>query len=100
MDVAPRRVAAVGFLTPVAGPHTLPAVPPRRADRDHEQLAAWGEIREAATDAFAARHGVEPIYVIAVGRDVHVTTSLKHPAEVTRRERHRWGVLWPEDGRR
>jgi hypothetical protein len=42
-------------LTPAAAPHTLSVVPPRRADRDHEQLAAWGEIREAASDAFEAR---------------------------------------------
>ena len=90
----------VTSLTPAAGPHTLPAVPPRRADRDHEQLAAWGEIREAASDAFEARNGIEPIYVVAVGKEVHVTTSLKHLAEVTRRERLRWGVRWPEDGRR
>ena len=87
-------------MTPAAGPHTLPAVPPRRADRDHEQLAAWGEIREAASDAFEARNGVEPIYVVAVGTVVHCTTSLKHLAEVTRRERLRWGVRWPEDGAR
>jgi len=87
-------------LTPVAGPHTLPAVPPRRADRDHEQLAAWGEIREAASDAFEARNGIEPVYVVAVGTVVHCTTSLKHLAEVTRRERLRWGVRWPEDGAR
>jgi len=45
-------------------------MPLRRADRDHEQL------------------------------EVHVTTTLAHLASVTRRERHRWGVLWPEDGRR
>ena len=75
-------------------------MPLRRADRDHEQLAAWGEIRDAASDAFEARNGVEPIYVVAVGTVVHVTTSLAHLAAVTRRERHRWGVLWPEDGRR
>ena len=90
----------MGILTPAAGPHTLPAVPPRRADRDHEQLAAWGEIREAASDAFEARNGIEPIYVVAVGTVVHCTTSLKHLAEVTRRERLRWGVRWPEDGAR
>lgn len=90
----------VTSLTPAAGPRTLPAVPPRRADRDHEQLAAWGEIREAAVDAFEARNGVEPVYVVAVGSVVHCTTSLKHLAEVTRRERLRWGVRWPEDGAR
>ena len=90
----------MGILTPAAAPHTLSVVPPRRADRDHEQIAAWGEIREAASDAFAARNGVEPVYVVAVGTVVHVTTSLKHLAEVTRRERLRWGVRWPEDGAR
>ena len=90
----------MGFLTPAAGPRSVGAMPPRRADRDHEQLAAWGEIREAASDAFAARNGVEPIYVVAVGKEVHATTSLKHLAEVTRRERLRWGVRWPEDGAR
>jgi len=37
---------------------------------------------------------------VAVGKEVHVTTTLAHLASVTRRERHRWGVLWPEDGRR
>lgn len=89
----------MGFLTPVAGPHTLLVVPLRRADRDHEQLAAWGEIREAASDAFEARTGIEPIYVVAVGKEVHATTSLKHLAEVTRHERRRWGVRWPEDAR-
>lgn len=75
-------------------------MPLRRADRDHEQLVAWREIRDAATDAFAARTGIEPVYVVAVGATVHVTTTLAHLASVTRRERHRWGVLWPEDGRR
>lgn len=90
----------MGFLTPAAGPRTLPVVPPRRADRDHEQQAAWSEIREAAADAFDARNGIEPVYVVAVGTTVHVTTTLAHLASVTRRERHRWGVLWPEDGRR
>jgi len=90
----------VGFLTPAAAPHTLPVVPPRRADRDHEQQAAWSEIREAAQDAFDARNGIEPVYVIAVGKEVHCTKTLAHLATVTRRERHRWGVLWPEDGAR
>ena len=87
-------------MTPAAGPRSVGAMPLRRADRDHEQLAAWGEIREAASDAFEARNGIEPIYVVAVGTVVHVTTSLKHLAEVTRRERLRWGVRWPEDGAR
>jgi len=90
----------VGILTPVAAPHTLPVVPLRRADRDHEQQAAWGEIREAASDAFEARNGVEPIYAVAVGTVVHVTKTLRELAEVTRRERLRWGVRWPEDGAR
>jgi hypothetical protein len=78
----------------------LPVVPLRRADRDHEQQAAWGEIREAASDAFEARNGIEPIYAVAVGTTVHVTKTLRELAEVTRRERLRWGVRWPEDGAR
>ena len=90
----------MGILTLAAGPHTLPVVPLRRADRDHEQQAAWSEIREAASDAFDARNGIEPVYVVAVGREVHVTKTLRELAEVTRRERHRWGVRWPEDGAR
>ena len=90
----------VTSLTPAAGPHTMPVVPPRRADRDHEQQAAWGEIREAAQDAFDARNGIEPVYVVAVGREVHCTKTLRELAEVTRRERLRWGVRWPEDGAR
>ena len=100
MDVAAGRVATVGFLTPVTAPPMLPVVPPRRADRDHEQQAAWSEIREAAQDAFEARNGIEPVYVIAVGREVFCTKTLAHLATVTRRERHRWGVMWPEDGAR
>ena len=75
-------------------------MPPRRDDRDHQQLAAWGEIREAASDAFEGRNGVEPIYVVAVGTVVHCTKSMKRLADVTRRERLRWGVRWPEDGAR
>jgi len=90
----------VGFLTPVTAPLMLPVVPPRRADRDHEQQAAWSEIREAAADAFEARNGIEPIYAVAVGTVVHITTTLRELAEVTRRERLRWGVRWPEDGAR
>ncbi len=87
-------------MTPVTAPLMLPVVPLRRADRDHEQQAAWSEIREAAADAFEARNGIEPVYVVAVGREVHVTKTLRELAEVTRRERLRWGVRWPEDGAR
>lgn len=72
---------------------------PPRQDRDYEQAAAWGEIRDAAHDAFAARNGVEPIYVVAVGTTTHVTKTLRELAEVTRHERRRWGVRWPEDAR-
>jgi len=100
VDVAAGRVATVGFLTPVTAPLMLPVVPLRRADRDHEQQAAWSEIREAAADAFDARNGIEPIYAVAVGTVVHVTKTLRELAEVTRRERLRWGVRWPEDGAR
>jgi len=85
-------------LTPVTAPLMLPVVPLRRADRDHEQQAAWSEIREAAADAFDARNGIEPVYVVAVGKEVHCTKTLRELAEVTRRERLRWGVRWPEDG--
>ena len=78
-------------------------MPLRRADRDHEQLAAWREIRDAASDAFAGyvdHSDADRAYRIAVGGVVLTVRSIAELAAVTRRERHRWGVLWPEDGRR
>jgi hypothetical protein len=72
-----------------------------RQDRDYEQVAAWGEIRDAAQDAFAgyAHSDSRGAYTIAVGGVVIAVTSLPELAAVTRHERRRWGVRWPEDAR-
>lgn len=93
-------LAAVGILTPVAAPHTLSVVPPRQ-DRDYEQVAAWGEIRDAALDALSGHGHTDAArsYTIAVGGVVIAVTSMPELAAVTRHERRRWGVRWPEDAR-
>lgn len=77
------------------------AVVPPRQDRDYEQAAAWGEIRDAAQDAFAghAHTDAEREYRIAVGGVVLSVRSIAELAAVTRHERRRWGVRWPEDAR-
>jgi hypothetical protein len=75
-------------------------VPPRQ-DRDYEPAAAWGEIRDAAQDAFAghAHTDAEREYRIAVGGVVIAVRSIAELAAVTRHERRLWGVRWPEDAR-
>jgi len=75
-------------------------VPPRQ-DRDYEQHAAWGEIRDAAADAFAghAHSDSRRSYTVAVSGVVSEVHSLHELAAVTRHERRRWGVRWPEDAR-
>lgn len=72
---------------------------PPRQDRDYEQAAAWGEIRDAAHDALAghAPTDAEREYRIAVGGVVLSVRSIAELAAVTRGERRRWGVRWPED---
>ena len=77
------------------------AVVPPRQDRDYEQAAAWGEIRDAAQDAFAghAHSDAERAYTIAVAGVVLSVRTLHELAAVTRHERRRWGVRWPEDAR-
>lgn len=72
-----------------------------RQDRDYEQVAAWGEIRDAAQDAFAgyAHSDAGREYRIAVGGVVLSVRSIAELAAVTRHERRRWGVRWPEDAR-
>lgn len=73
----------------------------RRDDREHEQSAAWGEVREAALrtllDGATAYTGTAGVYTIASGGRVHRVTTVDQLAAVTRRERARWGVVWPED---
>ena len=77
------------------------AVVPPRQDRDYEQAAAWGEIRDAAHDALAghAHTDAEREYRIAVGGVVIAVRSIAELAAVTRHERRRCGVRWPEDAR-
>ena len=72
-----------------------------RQDRDYEQLAAWGEIRDAARDAFQRRGhtDTDATYTIAVAGVVLTVRSIAELAAVTRHERRRWGVRWPEDAR-
>ena len=62
---------------------------PPRQDRDYEQVAAWGEIRDAAQDAFAgyAHTDAGREYRIAVGGVVIAVTSMPELAAVTRHER-------------
>ena len=75
---------------------------PPRQDRDYEQQAAWGEIRDAAQDAFAGyvdHSDADRAYRIAVGGVVLSVRTLHELAAVTRHERRRWGVRWPEDAR-
>lgn len=74
-----------------------------RDDRDHEQSAAWGKVREACADALA-RYPVGPAvterqgaYTVASGGRVHVVATMQALADATRWERRRWGVEWPED---
>jgi hypothetical protein len=87
-------------LTPGDSRGTLLVVPPRQ-DRDYEQAAAWGEIRDAAHDAFHQRGhtDAEREYRIAVAGVVLSVRSIAELAAVTRHERRRWGVRWPEDAR-
>ena len=72
-----------------------------RDDREHEQSAAWGEVREAALRTLldgATLYTTTPgVYTIASGGRVHRVTTVDQLAAVTRRERARWGVVWPED---
>ena len=77
------------------------AVVPPRQDRDYEQAAAWGEIRDAAHDALAghAHTDAEREYRISVAGVVLAVRSIAELAAVTRHERRRWGVRWPEDAR-
>lgn len=90
----------MGFLTPTDVACTVAIVTPRQ-DRDYEQLAAWGEIRDAAQDAFAGygHSDSRGAYTIAVGGVVIEVRSIAELAAVTRHERRRWGVRWPEDAR-
>lgn len=64
-----------------------------RDDRDHEQSAAWGEVREAAALAIDGGR----TYTIHSGGRTHEVRTLVQLAEVTRRERAKWRVEWPED---
>ena len=72
-----------------------------RDDREHEQSAAWGEVREAALrtllDGATLYTATPGVYTIASGGRVHRVTTVDQLAAVTRRERARWGVVWPED---
>ena len=72
-----------------------------RDDREHEQSAAWGEVREAALrtllDGATLYTATPGVYTIASGGRVHRVTTVDQLAAVTRRERARWGVAWPED---
>ena len=72
-----------------------------RDDREHEQAAAWGEVREAALrtllDGATLYTSTPGVYTIASGGRVHRVTTVDQLAAVTRRERARWGVVWPED---
>ena len=72
-----------------------------RDDREHEQAAAWGEVREAALrtllDGATLYTATPGVYTIASGGRVHRVTTVDQLAAVTRRERARWGVVWPED---
>lgn len=60
---------------------------------DHAQASEWSKVRDYAVDALA----VEGAYTIAVGDQVHRVATLDELARVTRRERRRYGVEWPED---
>ena len=64
-----------------------------RTALDAGQLSAWAEVREYAADALR----IEGAYTIAVGAQVHVVATLAELAALTRRERARYGVEWPED---
>ena len=72
-----------------------------RDDRDHGQAAQWGEVREAALrtllDGATLYTSTPGVYTIASGGRVHRVTTVDQLAAVTRRERARWGVVWPED---
>ena len=62
-------------------------------DIDHAQASEWAKVRDFAVDALP----LDGAYTIAVGAQVHRVTSLGELARVTRRERARYGVEWPED---
>lgn len=74
-----------------------------RDDREHEQSAAWGKVRDACLDALSPRPigpavtDRQGTYTVATMGRVRVVTTLDQLAAVTRRERARWGVEWPED---